>query len=50
MQLIDGRPVFSATDLVGFLACDHLLDLELAGLAKLVQRPLRPDPELDLIP
>src|SRR5262245_24979083 len=49
MQLIDGRPVFSATDLVGFLACDHLVDLELAGLAHLVHRPIRPDPELDLI-
>ena len=24
MQLIDGQPVFSATDLVGFLACEHL--------------------------
>ncbi len=49
MQLIDGRPVFSATDLVGFLACEHLTGLELAGAAGLVRRPIRPDPELDLI-
>ena len=49
MQLIDGKPVFSATDLVGFLACDHLVALELAGLARLVDRPIRDDPELDLI-
>ncbi|CAN5521636.1 hypothetical protein BH23CHL10_BH23CHL10_12950 [soil metagenome] len=24
MQLIDGASVFSPTDLVGYLACDHL--------------------------
>lgn len=49
MQLIDGQPVFSATDLVGFLACEHLTALELAGAARLVTRPIRPDPELDVI-
>src|SRR5918992_1955521 len=49
MQLIDGRPVFSATDLVGFLACEHLTALERAVLAGLVERPDRPDPELDVI-
>src|SRR5262245_47565728 len=49
MQLIDGRPVFSATDLVGFLACDHLVALELAALNRLIERPIREDPELDLI-
>src|SRR5438105_4620134 len=49
MQLIDGRPVFSATDLVGFLACEHLTALELAAAARLVKRPLRPDPELDVM-
>jgi len=49
MQILDGRPVFSATDLVGFLACEHLTGLELAGAARLVTRPIRPDPELDLI-
>src|SRR4051812_38046963 len=49
MQLIDGRPVFAATDLVGFLACTHLLALERAALARLVERPIRDDPEIDVI-
>ncbi len=49
MQRLDGQPVFSATDLVGFLACGHLTALELAGAERLVARPIRPDPELDLI-
>jgi uncharacterized protein len=49
MQLVDGRPVFAATDLVGYLACEHLVGLELAALAGLVQRPVRLDPEIDLI-
>jgi len=49
MQLVDGRPVFATTDLVAFLACEHLTALETASLAGLVRRPSRPDPELDLI-
>src|SRR5688572_25284147 len=49
MQLIDGQHVFSATDLVGFLACEHLTALELAAAAHLVKRPQRPDPELDVL-
>jgi uncharacterized protein len=49
MQLIDGNPVFAATDLVGFLACEHLVGLELAAMAGLVDRPIRLDPEIDLI-
>ncbi|MGD0863541.1 MAG: TM0106 family RecB-like putative nuclease [Candidatus Limnocylindrales bacterium] len=49
MQLIEGQPVFAATDLVGFLACEHLVGLELAALAGLVARPERLDPEMDLI-
>ena len=49
VQLIDGRPVFAATDLVAYLACEHLTQLERAALAKLVQRPMRDDPELDII-
>ena len=49
MQLIDGRPVYSATDLVGFLACEHLTQLERAALQGLVQRPQREDIEIDLI-
>jgi predicted RecB family nuclease len=49
MQRIDGQTVFSAADLVGFLACEHLTALESASIAGLVKRPVRPDPELDLI-
>jgi uncharacterized protein len=49
MQLIDGEPVFAATDLVGFLACEHLVGMELAAMAGLVDRPIRLDPEIDLI-
>src|SRR4029078_13072793 len=49
MQLIDGRPVYAGTDLVGFLACEHLLALERAALAALVERPIRNDPETELI-
>src|SRR3990170_7232028 len=49
MQLVDGKPVFSATDLVGFLACEHLTALERAALDGLVQRPRREDRELDMI-
>ena len=49
MQLIDGRPVYAATDLVGFLACTHRLALERAALANLVKKPIRADPTIDLI-
>lgn len=49
LQLIDGQPVFSATDLVGYLACEHLTALERAALAGLVDRPNRVDRELDVI-
>jgi predicted RecB family nuclease len=49
MQLIDGRPVYAATDLVGFLACEHRLALERAALAGLVEKPIRNDPEIELI-
>ena len=49
MQLIDGRPVYAATDLVGFLACTHRLALERAALMGLVERPIRNDPGIDLI-
>ena len=49
MDRIDGRPVYSATDLVAFLACEHLTQLERAAIAGLVERPIRDDPELDVI-
>jgi predicted RecB family nuclease len=49
MQLIGDASVFAATDLVGFLACEHLVGLELAAMAGLVERPIRDDPEIDLV-
>ncbi|HUG95608.1 MAG TPA: TM0106 family RecB-like putative nuclease [Pleomorphomonadaceae bacterium] len=49
MQLIDGAPVYSASDLVGFLECEHLTALERAALAGLVARPVLDDPELDVL-
>ncbi len=49
MQFLDGRPVYSATDLVGYLACSHLTDLERAKQLGLVQKPERSDPELEII-
>jgi predicted RecB family nuclease len=49
VQTIDGRPVYAATDLVAYLACEHLTRLELAARAGLVERPMRVDPELDII-
>ena len=49
MQLIRDAVVCSATDLVGFLACGHLANLERAAAAGLTTRPMRADPELDRI-
>src|SRR5512139_1066515 len=49
MQLIDGRPVYAATDLVGFLACGHRLALERAAMHGLVARPVRNDPAIELV-
>src|SRR3954451_16834798 len=49
MDRIDGRPVYSATDLVAFLAWEHLTQLERAAIAGVVERPIRDDPELDVI-
>jgi hypothetical protein len=49
VQSIDGRPVYAATDLVAYLACEHLTELERAAMAGLVKRPMRDDPELDVI-
>ena len=37
----DGTTVVSATDLVGFLACDHLSTLELGRVEGLWERPHR---------
>ena len=46
----DGTLVVSATDLVGFLACDHLATLELGRADGLwAKPPHRTDPELELL-
>ena len=49
MQLLDGAPVYSATDLVGFLACTHRFELERAAMVGLVAKPIRADLTIDLI-
>jgi uncharacterized protein len=49
MQKIDGQPVYSASDLVGYLACEHLTALERAALNGLTTRPDLMDPELDVL-
>ena len=49
MQAIDGTPVYSASDLVGFLACEYLTALERAALHGLVKRPHYADPVIDVL-
>ncbi|MGE0227464.1 MAG: TM0106 family RecB-like putative nuclease [Dehalococcoidia bacterium] len=49
MQSIDGQLVYSATDLVGFLECRHLANLERAAALGHLRKPLRHDPVLDRI-
>ena len=49
MQLVDGQPVFSATDLVGYPACEHLTALERSVLHGVLDRPHREDRELEII-
>ena len=49
MLKIDDRLVYSATDLVGFLECGHLANLEQAAVSGHLDRPMRADPVLDRI-
>src|SRR2546428_1170099 len=49
MRLVDGIPVFSPSDLTGYLACDHLLTLERRAMAGVLVRPEREDPELAVL-
>lgn len=50
VQRLDGTLVLSATDLVGYLACDHLATLELGRVAGLWERPhRRDDPTIEII-
>jgi len=48
MQIVDGRPIYSATDLNNFLACEHLTTLELDVLRGVRQRPER-SPQANLL-
>ncbi len=45
MERRDGQILFSPSDLSGFLACEHLTVLELAGTPK----PERDDPQVELV-
>ena len=45
----DGTLVVSATDLVGFLECDHLVTLEQLRALGEIEKPFRDDPELELV-
>jgi predicted RecB family nuclease len=49
MQLIDGKPIYSATDLVAHLACEQLTTLNRALLAGLAPAPFRYDAELEIL-
>ena len=49
MHLVEGRLLLSPSDLVGFLACEHLTQLELAAERGELVRPQRLDPELELL-
>ena len=44
MRLLDGEAIYSASDLVGFAACEHLTQLELAGLIDPYSVPSIVDP------
>ena len=49
MLRIEDQLVYSATDLVGFLECGHLANLERAAVWGHLDRPTRRDPVLDRI-
>ena len=49
MQNVDGRLVYSATDLVGYLECEHWANLEQASVAGHLPKPMCADPVLDRI-
>ena len=49
MEIIEGSFTYSATDLVGFLECEHLTSLERAELSGHLERPECTDPVLDRV-
>ena len=49
MDRVDGKLVVSVTDLVGHLACEHLSVLDFAALDGSLRKPVRDDPELEVL-
>ena len=49
MEIVNDRVLYSATDLVGFLECGHLTNLERAVAACHIDRPDRSDPVLERV-
>ena len=49
MQKLGGKLILSPTDLTGFLACEHLTQLERRAANGELTRPHRDDPELDIL-
>src|SRR6266568_3329082 len=49
MYSSDGVLILSATDLVGFLECEHLLQLDRKAALGQLTRPERADDELELV-
>jgi len=49
MRFLEGALVLSATDLTGFLECEHLTELERHAAENGLPRPQRDDPELLLL-
>jgi uncharacterized protein len=49
MQFLDGRLIVSPSDLTGFLECEHLTQQELAAARGKIERPVRKDPELEVL-
>ncbi len=49
MQKLDGTVIYSASDLVGYLECEHLTTLERAAFETDLERPDRVDPELEVL-
>jgi len=49
LQLLDGRYVYSATDLNNYLECKHLIALERGVVGKAFSRPTVSDPTAELV-
>jgi uncharacterized protein len=49
VQLLNGRLFFSPSDLVGYVACEHLTNLDLKTARGAIPRPSRTDPELEIL-